>query len=242
MKMRKNIDYSYQLRKELRARIKRIALALCGVIAGLLLILRFVIFPVRIQSFSMEPNISPNSLVFVTPLVGTRDELPVIKAVERGDVVLVYPSARSSSSFLMDVLDTTISFLTFRQVSLVNPRHLSSLSPAIVRIAGMPGDRVFMKNHILYVKPAGESRAATEFELSEKKYNTIVQPFPTDWDSALGVAGDFSEITLGGNQFFLLCDNRSTSMDSRIWGPVPADAILGKVWLRYFPLNRLTKF
>jgi signal peptidase I len=239
MKIRKQTDYSYTLHKELQNKIKNVVIFVAAVIAALLLILRFVIFPAKIQSFSMEPNISANTRVFVTPLAGDRAEFPVLQTVVRGDVIFLHPPGRSS--FFMDVLNTTVSFLTFGHVSLTNPQHLSSLSPSIARIAGMPGDTVFMRSHILYVRPQGELRFSTEFELSEKQYNTIVLPFPTDWDSALGVAGDFAEITLTDKQFFLLCDNRSTSADSRIWGPVPGEAIGGKVLLRNFPLTRFGK-
>jgi len=44
--------------------------------------------------------------------------------------------------------------------------------------------------------------------------------------------------TLGPDQYFVLGDNRDRSYDSRFWGPLPRAAILGRVTLRYFPLDR----
>lgn len=41
------------------------------------------------------------------------------------------------------------------------------------------------------------------------------------------------------NSYFVLGDNRNYANDSHIWGVVPQDNIVGKVWLRYFPLDRL---
>ena len=34
-------------------------------------------------------------------------------------------------------------------------------------------------------------------------------------------------------------DNRPSSQDSRVFGPVDEDTILGRAWLRYFPLERI---
>jgi len=34
-------------------------------------------------------------------------------------------------------------------------------------------------------------------------------------------------------------DNRPSSQDSRVFGPVDEDLILGRAWLRYFPLDRV---
>ena len=41
------------------------------------------------------------------------------------------------------------------------------------------------------------------------------------------------------NSYFVLGDNRNYANDSHIWGMVPQQNIVGKVWLRYFPLDRL---
>jgi signal peptidase I len=41
----------------------------------------------------------------------------------------------------------------------------------------------------------------------------------------------------GSDEYFLLGDNRNDSLDSRSLGPIPADCILGLVWLRCWPPN-----
>ena len=51
------------------------------------------------------------------------------------------------------------------------------------------------------------------------------------------------QVTLGNDEFFCLGDNRPASQDSRyeIVGPVKRSQIVGKVWIRIWPLNKFGK-
>ena len=44
---------------------------------------------------------------------------------------------------------------------------------------------------------------------------------------------------MGPDEYFVVGDNRPHSSDSRDWGPVPLENIVGKVWVTYWPLDRL---
>lgn len=50
------------------------------------------------------------------------------------------------------------------------------------------------------------------------------------------------EITLKENEYYVLGDNRGASSDSRIWGPVTKNFIVGRALVRLWPFNKLGIF
>jgi signal peptidase I len=87
----------------------------------------------------------------------------------------------------------------------------------IKRIIGLPGEKVVIENSkiIIYNKdhPNG-------FELKE------------DYLQGHYTSG-FKEITLGKDEYFVLGDNREISSDSRSWGPVKRERIVGRVFFHF---------
>jgi signal peptidase I len=95
----------------------------------------------------------------------------------------------------------------------------------IKRLVGMPGDRVTIRDGRVYVNG--------QF-LDESGYlDASVKTRPGTY-----AKGGLS-ITVPSGAYFALGDNRDNSSDSRDWGPVPEENIVGKAWVRYWPLNKM---
>jgi signal peptidase I len=98
----------------------------------------------------------------------------------------------------------------------------------IKRVIGLPGETVKVADKKVFIindaHPDG-------FVLDETSY--LSPEVPTNGDRT---------IKLGPGEYFVMGDNRTASLDSRTFGPLPAQNIVGRVWIRGWPLNRATVF
>jgi signal peptidase I len=105
----------------------------------------------------------------------------------------------------------------------------------IKRIIGLPGETVEIKDgKVTIYAPAyqsigSEDKQGTPQVLDESNY---IYPSQT--------LGDI-QMVLGENEYFVLGDNRDFSFDSRRFGPLPQDKIIGRVIFRAWPFATLTK-
>lgn len=95
----------------------------------------------------------------------------------------------------------------------------------IKRIIGLPGEKVKILNGKIKIEKDGQS-----FYLNEEKYLLDERDF-----------GEY-EFKLGENEYLVLGDNRLHSFDSRFFGPIKKEKILGRVILRLWPLNSVAAY
>ena len=87
----------------------------------------------------------------------------------------------------------------------------------IKRIIGLPGETIEVRDGIVYV--SGE---------------------PLDEEYLVRkTTGTYGPTTVPEGQVFVMGDNRGASNDSRIFGPVPLDRVVGRAWVSYWPMESL---
>jgi signal peptidase I len=98
----------------------------------------------------------------------------------------------------------------------------------IKRIIGLPGERLVIDQQGIRVAstPTGELRA-----LDERAYL-----------SANVVTSAAVDVILGTEEYFVMGDNRPASLDSRSFGPVQRQTIVGRAGVRAWPVHRARTF
>lgn len=95
----------------------------------------------------------------------------------------------------------------------------------IKRVIALPGETIEIKDNRVYINK----------QILDESYLD---------SSVLTHSGAYlSEsraVTLGDNEYFVMGDNRDHSSDSRSWGTITRDKIVGKAWFVYWPLQKLS--
>lgn len=93
----------------------------------------------------------------------------------------------------------------------------------IKRIIAVPGDRVAVHDNAFWIN--GQK---------------LPEPYiPDNFEILPGRATLDEEIYLAPDEYFVSGDNRPHSSDSRFWGPIAKDEIVGRVFLRYWPIQEI---
>ena len=94
----------------------------------------------------------------------------------------------------------------------------------IKRIVGLPGERVSLNNNKVQIT----TQEGEQFTLDESLYLVDLLWFGN------------KEVVLNKDEYFVMGDNRPHSFDSRRWGPLDREKIIGRVVLRAWPLDDIS--
>jgi len=94
----------------------------------------------------------------------------------------------------------------------------------IKRVMGLPGDKVLVQNSEVYIN----GQQISENYISAKT---------NLWEG--GFLKEGVTVTIPDGFIFVMGDNRPRSSDSREFGPIDINSIIGQVFYRYFPSNKI---
>lgn len=182
-------------------------------VLGLVLVLRsFIIEPFQIPSLSMVPTLKVGDFILVSKwtygirLPVLRTKIIEIDSPERGDVMVFFPPHED--------------------------RYF------IKRVMGLPGDKIHILNGIVFIN--GEKMVQTSIDQEPNSPRSVVMSenlggfnhLMQKRISPTRLSQNYSAIVPEGH-YFMMGDNRDNSSDSRTWGPVPEDRIVGKAFARW---------
>ena len=128
-----------------------------------------------------------------------------------GDIVVFY-DPQSSIPLSTDLLISNLKIWNLITQNEVNDQA----TVYIKRIVGTPGDQIKIESN--------GSIFVNNIELEIKNVNNTNN-------------GDKFEIKLSDNEYFLIGDNRDNSFDSRMFGPISSDRIIGKAYFKIYPFS-----
>jgi signal peptidase I len=180
-------------------------------------IITFCVQPFRIPSESMESTLLVGDFLLVDKQAAAPDGAGTLlpaAAIHRGDVIVFH-----------DPVDATL--------------HL------VKRVIGLPGDhlrlregRVYINGHVL-AEPYAVYRSSPpdNFRDNFPRLQSADPEIDSHWWIRMRSLIENNELIIPTGNYFVLGDNRNDSEDSRYWGFVPREAIVGKPLVIYFSLQ-----
>jgi signal peptidase I len=193
-----------------------------------LLIQAFVVKPFKIPSPSMVPTLAIGERVLVNRLDGRfgtpeRGDITVFKPPRGADDIECGVSDGEEYAPGKEYFDGSVSE-DGAKMPCPLPTSGKSAENYIKRVIGLPGDRIKIIRGHAYVNGK---------RLDEPYINTVDS---CEQEATASEDCNFElEITIPEGHYFMMGDNRNNSTDSRFWGPVPEDNIVGEAFATYWP-------
>ncbi|MEA5513455.1 signal peptidase I [Nodularia sp. UHCC 0506] len=101
----------------------------------------------------------------------------------------------------------------------------------IKRIVALPGEKVELRDGLVYIN----NKPLEEAKYLDSQQRTVIDVCTSGTQQAYLAQPE----TIPPNSYLVLGDNRNSSYDSRCWGVVPRENIIGRAVLRFWPLNNI---
>jgi signal peptidase I len=201
-----------ETKENIKANVKETIDTVVFVVVFVILI-RFFLFEIRwIPSGSMNPTLIEKDRIVVSHITNFFTE------PKRGDVWVFYPPMTELSQSPLAVFKRLTGFFC-KDIAYIK------------RIIGMPGDKVEIK----MAKDGKYEVLINDKALDEPYIKDAYNYIPCRYDMYCG------PFIVPEGEYFMMGDNRGNSQDSRFWGFLPKDRLIGRAVLIFWPLNRINK-
>jgi signal peptidase I len=169
----------------------------------------FLVKPFRIPSESMVPTLEVGQRVLVDRLTKNFGDY------ERGDVLVFKPPRGADNGV------NACGVQKPPRAPCPRPTEEQSDTNFIKRVVGVGGDRLSVRAGRVYIngRPLDEPYARL--------------------DDSCPICNLPEDITIPEDHYFMMGDNRGASADSREWGPVPDDWVIGQAFATYWPPGKI---
>lgn len=174
-----------------------------------------LILVILIRNFLGEPRWIPTASMRPTLIEGDRLIIEkvsnFVSVPQRGDILVFYPP--------FEKLDQSAWSKFTRLIG-----YFNSDTAYIKRVVGVPGDTIEIKDGM------GVS-------VNGKLLN---EPYKKEYGPIGCRDGMFcGKMVVPKGYYFMMGDNRNNSQDSRFWGLLPQDRVIGKAYFRFWPIDRV---
>ena len=197
--------------------IVELVVVVIGAVVIAWLVQLFLVKPYRIPSESMVPTLKVGQRVLVNR-IGERFSPPSV-----GDIVVFHPPVGADTSQCGIPGQGPFYDGPFGRIPCSRPTTGESEQTFIKRLVAGPGDTISVRNGL----------AVVNGKLQEASYT---EPCGGGPECNLG------QIKIPAGHYFMMGDNRGQSDDSRFWGPVPENWLIGTAFATYWPPDRIGIF
>ena len=203
----------------------------------------FVVEPFKIPSGSMIPTLLVGDFILVNkwtygirlPVINTK--IMDVNDPQRGDVMVFRYPADPTVDYIKRVVGLPgdrVEYINKRLT--INGKEITQTQQADFL------DQSTMRYHQLFDEQIGTHQHQILIDDSRPSGIPVLADFPQSENCNYSVDGVTCKVPEG--HYFVLGDNRDNSLDSRFWGFVPDDHVVGKavaVWMNFGDFNRIGK-
>lgn len=234
---------NYRVRRNRWKRIRTLVTRLLLLFIAVNVTQQWLLPVVRISGDAMSPTLRARDVVYGSILLYTPAQRSGTErsrdgggrgrqSLSYGDVISIRVPYEQDRPWHRALLDGAVRFFTFQRVTTFSESRL------VRRIIALPGDVVRMRNFQFFISSGQNEEFESELIRSRHPYQLGIDSLPEGWQAYYPLSADFDDYIVPPMSYFVAADNRLGTLDSRVWGGIPVDAVIAPAIIVYrFPFT-----